>query len=224
MPNGEFPDDSADSSGPDPGRRARVPRGTSDEGDSAPGAPGTEASPGAPAPADATPRGEDWETRYRYLLAEFDNFRKRSAREREAERRDARASVLRTLLPLYESFYRAREAADRLAGADPLKRGMDLLQREWDAFLEREGVTPVARPGDRFRPDEHEAVGEAPADAGHPDGTIAQVVQQGYRLPPGLLRPAKVLVARARAPGPVAEVSSAEAASDDERTAGRAYE
>ena len=142
------------------------------------------------------PPVDDWSVRYKYLLAEFDNFRKRVEREREFVRREARGRVLRELIPLYESFDRALEAAAHLGASNPLRRGLDLIQKEWKAFLLNHGIEPVARIGEAFHADEEEAVGERVADAHHPDGTVAEVVQQGYRSAEGLLRPAKVLVAR----------------------------
>ena len=70
-------------------------------------------------------------------------------------------------------------------------------------------MAAVGRP---FRPEEAEAVGEVPADARHPDGSVAEVVQQGYRFYGGLLRPAKVIVARAIDRTPTKEVPDTESA------------
>ncbi|MHB1931761.1 MAG: nucleotide exchange factor GrpE [Thermoplasmata archaeon] len=155
------------------------------------------AAPG-PAPAEAEP---DWATRYKYLLADFENFRRRSERERESTSRQVRAALIRELLPIYEGFHFAREALQRLPSDDPVRTGLDLLHREWQTFLKHEGVEPVASPGGPFESETQEAVGEAPADAEHPAGTVLQVVQQGFRFYGGLLRPAKVIVARS--PDPV---------------------
>jgi len=160
-----------------------------------------EPSEAAKVPAEATsPPSDDWATRYKYLLADFDNFRRRVERDREAISRQARAGLVRELLPIIEGFRVAHEALTHLPAADPTRKGFDLLDHEWTTFLKREGVEPVATAGRPFRADEAEAVGEAPADDRHPDGTVAEVVQQGYRFFGGLLRPAKVIVARARSP------------------------
>jgi molecular chaperone GrpE len=152
-------------------------------------------------PADA-PRDEDWATRYKYLLADFENFRRRTERERESISRSARGAMLRELLPLFEAFRSARAAVDTLPADSPLKQGLDLLDREWMTFLKHEGVEPVATVGEAFRSAEEEAVGHAPASSERPDGTVAEIVQQGYRFFGGLLRPAKVIVARAPAEDP----------------------
>jgi molecular chaperone GrpE len=104
-------------------------------------------------------------------------------------------------LPILEAFRAARDAVARLPADEPVRHGMDLLDREWTTFLKHEGVEPVAQVGAPFRPEEAEAVGEAPAPPGTPDHTVLEVVQQGYRFFGGLVRTAKVVVAR-RAPEP----------------------
>ncbi|HTT44907.1 MAG TPA: nucleotide exchange factor GrpE [Thermoplasmata archaeon] len=153
---------------------------------------------------------EDWATRYKYLMADFDNFRRRVERDREAISRQARAALVRELLPIIEAFRVAREAFAHLPASDPTRKGLDLLDHEWTKFLKHEGVEPVATPGGPFRAEEAEAVGEVAATEEHPDGSVAEVVQQGYRFYGGLLRPAKVLVARSRSPVPTPS-SAAEA-------------
>jgi len=164
--------------------------------------PETEALPATPPPA-APP--EDWETRFKYLLADFENFRRRSEKERESVTRQSRAALLRELLPILEAFRAARLATERLPKSDPVRTGLDLLDREWSTFLKHEGVEPVARVGETFRSDETEAVGETAPRDGVPDGAIAEIVQQGYRFFGGLLRPAKVIVARHLAGAPPAD-------------------
>ena len=163
----------------------------------APPPPASNEAPGEP-PAPDAPRGpaEDWATRYKYLLADFENYRRRSERDREAISRQARGAMLRELLPIIEAFRAARDAIGTLPPDDPVRRGMELLDREWSTFLRHEGVEPVAKVGGPFRPDEAEAVGESPLASDTPDGSVVEVVQQGYRFFGGLLRPAKVIVGR----------------------------
>jgi molecular chaperone GrpE len=152
--------------------------------------------PANPEPATASSPEEDWATRYKYLLADFENFRRRTERERESISRQARGAMLRELLPILEAFRAARGATDHLPPGDPVRHGLDLLDREWNTFLKHEGVAPVATVGEPFRSTEQEAVGEAPVREGVPSGAVAEVVQQGYRYFGGVLRPAKVVVAR----------------------------
>ena len=139
---------------------------------------------------------EDWATRYLYLFADFENYRRRSERDREGISRQSRAGMLRELLPIIEAFRTARNAIRTLPPDDPVRRGMELLDQEWTTFLKHEGVEPVATPGSPFRSDEEEAVGETTVPPDSPDGVVVEVVQQGYRFFGGLLRPAKVIVGR----------------------------
>jgi molecular chaperone GrpE len=174
----------------------------SDEGpkNTAPESPDDSASSESPpttqSPTTEEEPAEDWGTRYKYLLADFENFRRRTERERESASRQTRARLLQELLPIYEAFHFAREAVERLPAHDPLRQGLDLLQREWQRFLKHEGVEPVAREGEPFLSEVHEAVGEVPVSEDHRDGSVVEIVQQGYRFFGGLLRPAKVIVAR----------------------------
>ncbi len=181
-----------------------TPEAAAKEGPHGPMAAGAAAREPVPAPA------EDWVSRYKYLLADFENYRRRMDREREGVTRHARAALLRELLPILEAFRSARGALGHLPSNDPVRRGLELLDREWMTFLKHEGVEPIAEVGRPFRSDEAEAVGEAPADADRPDGTVAEVVQQGYRFFGGVLRPAKVIVARAPAVAATAEGSPSE--------------
>ncbi|MCI4372630.1 MAG: nucleotide exchange factor GrpE [Thermoplasmata archaeon] len=157
--------------------------------------------PRPPPPDDAPPASpdvaEDWASRYRYLLADFENFRRRTEKSREAVTRQARAGVIRELLPIFEASRSARAAVAPLPATDPVRHGIELLDREWSTFLKHEGVEPIAVVGQPFRPDEEEAVGEAPMTPEVSEGAVTEIVQQGYRFYGGVLRPAKVVVARA---------------------------
>ena len=171
-----------------------------------------EAPPAPTREEERTPRSapeEDWATQYKYLLADFENYRKRVDREREGAQTRIRGALLKGLLPIYEGFERARELAGG-PGVEPngLKRGLDLLEAEWQRLLQQEGVSPVATVGSPFAPQEEEAVAEVGANAERPDGVVAEIVQQGYRFRGGLLRPAKVVVARAAPSVAAPEISA----------------
>ena len=153
----------------------------------------------APEPENASV-GEDWASRYKYLLADFENFRRRIDRERETISRQTLATVLRELIPIYEAFGHARRAGEKSDSG--IAKGFDLIEQEWQKFFQREGVMPIAVVGAPFAPEEEEAVAETESDPDHPDGTVVEIVQQGYRFPGGLVRPAKIVVARSKRDGP----------------------
>ena len=172
-----------------------------EEGATAPESSTAAGSPSAAgAEAAAAPSPEDWRSRYQYLLAEFDNYRRRVQKESESAVAAARGHVLLKVLGLHEGIEHALEKLP--PDAKPLREGLSMVLRNMDSVLREEGVEPVASEGARFQPDLHEAVGQAPASTKAPEGTVAVVVQQGYKGPTGLLRPAKVLVAAPAAQEP----------------------
>lgn len=130
------------------------------------------------------------------LLAEFDNYRKRIESQQERTGRWARADLMARLLPLLDDFERAREALTPETAQRDLEGTLIILGRLAEA-LKREGLERIAAsPGMAFDPEVHEAVLAVPTDA-VAAGSIAEVLQAGYRAGDRLLRPARVTVARA---------------------------
>ena len=123
-------------------------------------------------------------------LAEFDNFRKRTDRERVEIRRFANDELLRDLLPVLDNFERALEhSADSDGGA--FKEGVEMIAKQlWDA-LERQGIEVVDPMGQQFSPEYHEAVHRIEDDSLEP-GTVASVLAKGYLCDGRLIRPAIV--------------------------------
>ncbi len=158
----------------------------------------SEAEPASPAAPETLV--EDWATRYKYLLAEFENFRKRVEKDLENARQTSRNLLLKDLFPLLEAFEKARDSTGPLSASDPLRKGLDLIGREFTRLLHREGIEPVAQVGMKFDARIHEAVAETAASDAEPADMIVEIVQQGFRGNAGLLRPAKVVVARSKAP------------------------
>ncbi|HUI38152.1 MAG TPA: nucleotide exchange factor GrpE, partial [Thermoplasmata archaeon] len=131
--------------------RAGSPAVPPKEGAPAAGSPPAETP--VPAPPEAPP-AQDWAVRFKYLFADFENFRRRSERDREKARQEGRVAVLRRLLPLLETSERAAEAARSLPPKHPLRTGLDLLDKEWEALRKAEQLETVARVGYPFRSDE----------------------------------------------------------------------
>jgi molecular chaperone GrpE len=127
--------------------------------------------------------------------ADFENYRKRTAREKEAAQARGVGRLARELLPALDNLERALAAAAADANADEqLIEGLRLVQRELLAALERVGVERYAAQGEVFDPELHEAVAHQPFD-GAQAGAIVEVYQAGYRLGAVVIRPARVLVA-----------------------------
>jgi molecular chaperone GrpE len=130
------------------------------------------------------------------VMAEFDNARKRAAREREEHLRFANEGLLRDLLPVLDNFDRALQAARGEPAAAPVVAGIELIQRELLRVLEKYGATPFDSAGQPFDPTRHEAVARVPAK-GRPDMTVVDETARGYMLNGRVLRPAMVTVAMA---------------------------
>ena len=141
-----------------------------------------------------TQEAEEHRERYLRGAAEFDNARKRAAREREDYTRYANESLLRELLPVLDNFSRAHQAARSEPGAAAVTAGVELIQRELLRVLEKFGVTPFDSVGQPFDPERHEAIARVPA-VGQPEGTVVNETARGYMLNGRVLRPAMVTVA-----------------------------
>jgi molecular chaperone GrpE len=125
--------------------------------------------------------------------ADFENYRKRVARESAAAQERGACSLAKELLPALDNLDRAIGAA---AQDDPLLQGVRLVRSELAAALARAGIESFSPAGEPFDPEVHEAVATAPqAPGGKPSGTVVEVYQPGYRLGANILRPARVVVA-----------------------------
>ena len=130
--------------------------------------------------------------RYLRLYAEFDNFRKRTAKEKTEAYGDATARCIEQLLPVVDNFERAMEAPCSDA---QYQSGMEMIFGQMRNFLEKLGVTEVEALGADFDPNVHNAIKQAEATEEYPDGTVCEVFQKGYMLKDKLIRPAMVAVA-----------------------------
>lgn len=128
--------------------------------------------------------------------AEFDNYRKRVERDRREMADRAAESLLLDLLPILDDLERALAAETTGEGADPYRRGVEIIHKQLLDLLGRRGVTPLDALGADFDPHLHQAVTSEPAD-GHRDGEVVEVLRKGYVLNERLLRPAMVKVAQA---------------------------
>jgi molecular chaperone GrpE len=124
--------------------------------------------------------------------ADFENYRKRTAKELSAAEGRGVAKFARELLPALDHLALALASAD--ADDASLAEGIRLVQSELIAALGRTGVEEYSPAGERFDPEQHEAMAQHPVDGAEP-GTIVEVYQQGYRLGDAVLRPARVVVA-----------------------------
>ena len=128
--------------------------------------------------------------RLQRLAAEFDNYRKRSAREQAEQATRANERLVKELLPILDDLGRALEAATDHEEAK-LEEGVRLVHRSLESVLERQGLAEIVTDG-KFDPHVHEALLSQPSEL--PEGDVLQVIQKGYSLADRVLRPARVVV------------------------------
>ena len=176
---------------------------TSDQPATAPGGAAAHAA-GQPGDGDVEPVEQDLDElvkvahqRDEYLAlaqrtqADFENYRKRMAKEaRVAEARGV-VKLAKELLPALDNLARALEAA---AEDDPLLNGVRLVHADVLGALNRLGIESYSPAGERFDPNEHEAMAQQPVEGAEP-GTVVEVYQAGYRANGTIIRPARVVVA-----------------------------
>jgi molecular chaperone GrpE len=127
------------------------------------------------------------------VAADFENYRKRVARDQESLVARAHERLVKELLPVLDDLERALKAAEEHEEAT-LEDGVRLVHRELDEALRREGLAEIETNG-RFDPHVHEALLSQPSE--QDEGSILEVVQKGYRLGDRVVRPARVVVAAA---------------------------
>lgn len=138
---------------------------------------------------------DDYYERLLRTTAEFDNYRKRVERDRQAMAESAAADLVRDLLPLVDDLERALKADPGLDGADSYRRGVELIHRQLLETLRKRGVRPIDALGTDFDPHYHEAVAYEPVQ-GRRDGEVIEEFGRGYMLGERLLRPSMVKVAK----------------------------
>ena len=135
---------------------------------------------------------EEAKDRFLRKVAEFDNFKKRTAKEKTENFSLGICEAVEKLLPVLDNLERALAAAEN-ADADALKTGVEMTRKQMVAAYEKLGVTPIDRLGEKFDPNLEEAIMQGTADDGEP-GTVCMVLQKGYMMDKTVLRHAMVKV------------------------------
>jgi len=146
--------------------------------------------------AQAAKAAEYWDRLLRGA-ADFDNYKKRAARERQDAVKYANEGLMQKLIPVLDNFEAALGAFQSAGSDNPqsLVTGISMIQQQLKAVLAEAGLEEVEAHGKPFDPNLHEAVSQAES-AEHPEGHVMQQLRKGYRLRERLLRPATVVVAK----------------------------
>jgi molecular chaperone GrpE len=131
---------------------------------------------------------------YLFLMAEFDNFRKRTVKEKSDIIKNATESAMKGILPIVDDFERGIEANKSTDDPETLRQGMELIYNKFVKFLEQNGVKPIESTGAEFNPDLHEAIAMVPVEDENMKGKVIDTPTKGYTINDKVLRHAKVAV------------------------------
>lgn len=130
------------------------------------------------------------------LLAEFENYKKRTMRERLELVNSASKDVIVSLLPVVDDFNRAKMSADDPKNAEEFSEGVLLVYNRLNTVLQQKGLQPMTSTGEKFDPEWHEALTEIPVQDENQKGVVVDTIETGYTLNDKIIRHAKVVVGK----------------------------
>lgn len=136
---------------------------------------------------------EENEKRYLRAQADFDNFRRRTQKEKEDLAKYASMKLITELVPVIDNFERAIATAPANTESDSFAKGVGMIFRQLESVLQAEGLTAMQTVGEAFNPEFHQAIMQVESDE-HEEGVVVEEVQKGYMLKDKVLRPAMVKV------------------------------
>lgn len=131
---------------------------------------------------------------YMFLMAEFDNFRKRTIREKSEIIKNAGENVFKGLLPVMDDFERGLKASETATDVASVREGMELIYQKLKKYMEQNGVKEMETNGQSFDAESQEAIASIPAPAEDVKGKVIDTVEKGYTINDKVLRHAKVVV------------------------------
>ena len=140
---------------------------------------------------------EKYETlndKYMRLSAEYDNYRKRTLKERMELMKNAGEDILINFLPVIDNIERAKSSVDDAKDINAVKEGITLIHKNLADFLKERGITEIKSTGEVFDTDMHEAITKIPAPEKNLKGKVVDVIEKGYKMKDKVLRYAKVVV------------------------------
>lgn len=137
---------------------------------------------------------KEWQDKYLRLSADFDNYRKRTLKEKSDLIKTAGEDVISSILPVLDDFERAMTAMEKASEVTPIKEGMNLIYTKFLDILNQKGVKPIEAHNQEFNTDLHEAITKIPAPEENLKGKVVDVIQKGYLINDKVIRYAKVVV------------------------------
>lgn len=138
----------------------------------------------------------EYKDKYLRLYSEFENFKKRTSRERSDTVKFAATDIFLSLLPVIDDFERAQKSIEDTPDHDPGKQGIQLIYQKLKSVTERNGLKPMLSVGTTFDPELHDAISNAEAPSGEMKGKVIEELEKGYYLHDKVIRHAKVIVGK----------------------------
>jgi len=146
------------------------------------------------APDKTTSELAELKDKYLRLYADFENFRRRTAKEKLDMINSANEGLLKSLIPVIDDFERAKQSMDSTDDITAVKEGVDLIYTKFTKTLEAKGLKPMVAKGESFNADLHESITQFPAPSPDLKGKVIDEVEKGYYLNDKVIRFAKVIV------------------------------
>ena len=137
---------------------------------------------------------EIYKDKHLRMYSEFENFRRRSAKERIELMQNAGQEIISALLPILDDFDRAKTANENSEDVEAIKEGMNLIHNKIFTLLSQKGLTPMDAMGKDFNSDDYEAIAKVPAPSADLKGKVIDVTEKGYYLNSKIIRHAKVVI------------------------------
>jgi len=139
---------------------------------------------------------QELKDKYLRLYAEFENYKKRTIREKMETMKTASQDTMSALLPILDDFDRAKKLGEDESSPETFPEGLKLLYNKLYSTLEQKGLQPMNPTGERFDPELHEAFTEVPAPSEDMKGCVVDTIEKGYKLNDKIIRHAKVVVGK----------------------------
>jgi molecular chaperone GrpE len=137
---------------------------------------------------------DEYKNKYLRVLADFDNFKKRSVVERDQFAKFANEEIIAELLPVLDGFSRAIEAANKAGSGEEMLKGIELIKKQFEDTLKKHEVEEIEAVGKPYDANVHEAIVQK-EDHG-PEGIVLEELQKGYKLNDKVIRPSIVIVSK----------------------------
>ncbi len=144
--------------------------------------------------AELTKKLDEANDKYLRLTAEYDNYRKRTLKERMELTKSAGEGLLKSILPVVDDFDRAINHLNEASDLEAVKKGIDLIYNKFQEYLKQNGVVEIQAKEEEFNTDLHEAITKIPAPSEELKGKVIDCIEKGYMLNDKIMRFAKVVV------------------------------